>query len=92
MPGSGASGTPCISMSSSMADLHPTLNLKRKIRPITGDEGPEGNRRIALFFLQPRRSTGVDDIRHTPDALSSGMRRGTQCTEGWVRHGVGMDG
>jgi len=74
------------------AALHPTLNLKRKIHPITGHEGPEGNRGIALLFLQPRRWMEVDDIRHTPAALSSGMRCGTHCTEGWVGHGAGPDG
>jgi hypothetical protein len=74
------------------ADLHPTLNLKRKIRPITGHEGPEENRGIALLFLKPRRWMGVDDIRHTPAALSSGMRRGNHCTEGLMGHGAGMDG
>jgi len=72
--------------------VHEQLNLKRKIQPITDHQGPEGNRGIALLFLQPWRWMGVDDIRHTPAALSSGMKRDAHCTEGWVGHGAGPDG
>ena len=49
--------------------------IKGKVHPITGNESPEGSRRTALLFLQPRRSVGVGGKRHAPAALLPGMTR-----------------
>ena len=73
------------------SDLPPTLNLQRKIRPVTGHEVPEG-KRSSMLSSTSALDGGVADKRHAPTALSSGMRRGTHCTGGWLGHGAGLDG
>ena len=47
---------------------------KGKVLPVTGHEGPEGGRCIALLFLQPRRQM-VGGQCHAPASLPPGKTR-----------------
>ena len=47
-------------------------HIKVEVLPITGHEGPEGSRCIALLFLKPQRLVGVDGQRHALAALLPG--------------------
>jgi len=52
-----STGVRCVTVCSGRPDIRPPFYVTRgrKVCPITGHEGPEGEQIIALFFLQPRR-------------------------------------
>jgi hypothetical protein len=55
---------------------------KGTILPITGHEGPEGERRYSSTLSLTSALDGVGGQRHAPAALPPGKRPGTHCTCG----------
>ena len=64
---------------------------KGKVHPITGHEGPEGEKACSSTLSLTSALDGVGGQRHAPAALPRVKTPGTHCTGGWVRPRAGLD-
>jgi hypothetical protein len=71
-------------MSDQVPEVMVKVNINLYFTPEQAVKAQRGNRRIALFFVLPRRSVMVGGQRHSPTALPQGKRPGSHCTGGWV--------
>jgi hypothetical protein len=68
------------------------LSVQNRVKryPVTGPEGPEGGRGIALLFLDLGTRRGWV-VSVTPRPLYPRERPGTHCTGGWVGPRAGLN-
>ena len=66
--------------------------VKGKAHPITGHEGPEGEKRPSSTLYLTSAQNGAGGQCHAPAALPPEKRPGTHCIGGWVGPRAGRDG